>query len=127
MRHALLYFERSTQRRLEPKFSKAVFFANNREFKHGNKVEQEIDTACKALIQNSIILWNYLYLSEYIANIPDQKDRGKVVSTIQHGSMMTWQHINLHGEYNFTRKASNNPQFDLEKIIKLEIPSAPLA
>tara|TARA_R110002124_G_scaffold281572_2_gene456026 strand:- start:2928 stop:3089 length:162 start_codon:yes stop_codon:yes gene_type:complete len=44
---------------LANKFSKAIFFANNQEFRE----EQEIIIACKVLIQNAIILWNYLYLS----------------------------------------------------------------
>jgi|TARA_R110002110_G_C13470277_1_gene720491 TnpA family transposase len=127
----LSYYDDSTLRQkiekqlnkveLSHKFSKAVFFANNREFKTGDKTEQKIAAACKSLIQNSIILWNYLYLSEYITNIPEPKDRAKIVSTVQQGSMMTWQHVNLHGEYDFTRRASNSPQFDLAKIIKLDI------
>lgn len=45
---------------LSNKFSKAVFFANNQEFKCGTKEEQEISAACKVLIQNIIVLWNYL-------------------------------------------------------------------
>ena len=46
---------------LSNKFSKAVFFANSGEFKCGTKEEQEIAAACKVLIQNAIVLWNYLY------------------------------------------------------------------
>lgn len=41
---------------LSNKFSKAVFFANNQEFREGTKEEQEIVTACKVLIQNIIVL-----------------------------------------------------------------------
>lgn len=53
---------------LSNKFSKAVFFANNQEFKQGDVGDQKIATACKVLIQNVILLWNYLYLSQLLAN-----------------------------------------------------------
>ena len=42
------------------KFSKAVFFGNNTEFTVATIEEQNIANNCKRLIQNSIILWNYL-------------------------------------------------------------------
>ncbi len=45
---------------LSNKISKAVF-SNSQEFKQGAKEEQEIATACMALIQNTILLWNYLF------------------------------------------------------------------
>jgi|GEM_PF-2917838 len=34
---------------------------------------------------------------------------------------MTWQHINLHGEYDFMKQAANDRAFDLEKILALKI------
>ena len=33
---------------------------------------------------------------------------------------MTWQHINLHGEYDF-EVSSNNSGFDMKAILALEI------
>ena len=50
------------------KFSNAVFYVNNSEFKQGSPDEQNIAVACKVLIQNAIVLWNYLYLSQLLAN-----------------------------------------------------------
>ena len=43
------------------KFAKAVFFGNNAEFTVATEEEQNIANNCKRLIQNTIILWNYLY------------------------------------------------------------------
>jgi TnpA family transposase len=106
---------------LSNKFSKAIFFSNNQEFKEGTKDEQEIATACMVLIQNAIILWNYLYLSQLIANTADVEQRNKIISLIRKGSVITWQHINLHGEYDFTKGANNSTPFDMGKILALEI------
>lgn len=52
-----------------------MFFANNQEFQHGEKEEQEIITACKVLIQNAIVLWNYLYLSQIMATNANKHER----------------------------------------------------
>lgn len=106
---------------LSNKFSKAVFFANNQEFKQGTKEEQEIATACMVLIQNSIVLWNYLYLSQLLANNSNLKERQQMVMTIKHGSIISWQHINFHGEYDFSMQAVNDTPFDMAKILALEV------
>jgi TnpA family transposase len=103
------------------KFSKAVFFSNNQEFKDGTKEEQELSTACKVLIQNTIILWNYLYLSQLIANNSNIQDRNQMVISIKRGSLITWQHINLQGEYDFTKHTgANDNLFNMEQIMALK-------
>lgn len=103
------------------KFSKAVFFANNREFQQGKLEHQKISTACMVLIQNAIVLWNYLYLSQVLANNPNIKQRQQMIESIKRGSMVIWQHINLQGEYDFTKHAANDMYFDLAKIFALKI------
>ena len=45
------------------RFTRAVSVGNPREFLQAEKQEQEIAKACKRLIKNCIICWNYLYLS----------------------------------------------------------------
>lgn len=50
------------------KLGKAVFYGNNREFRQGTKEEQMTAEGCKRLIENSVICWNYLYLSQLIFN-----------------------------------------------------------
>lgn len=106
---------------LSNKFAKAVFFANNREFKQGDLENQKIATACMVLIQNAIVLWNYLYLSQVLTANPNKNQRQQIVESIQNGSMITWQHINLQGEYDFTKHAANDMPFDLPKILALQI------
>lgn len=47
-------------------FSRAVFYGNNGEIRSAGKEEHLKADACKRLIQNSIICWNYLYLTQLI-------------------------------------------------------------
>ncbi len=105
---------------LSNKFSKAVFFDKNGEFPVPTREEQEIVTACKTLIQNAIILWNYLYLSQRLINTKKAQDQSDLLGTIKNGSLMTWQHVNMRGEYDFT-KAANSSKFDIAKILSLKI------
>jgi len=83
--------------------------------------EIKIITACTTLIQNSIVLWNYLYLSQLIANCESPAERQEIIKMIRDGSVITWAHVNLQGEFDFRRQAANDPYFDLEKILKLAI------
>lgn len=106
---------------LSNKFSNAVFYANNSEFKQGTKEEQENAVSCKILIQNAIVLWNYLYLSQLLANCNDIKERNEMISLIRGGSIINWSHINLHGEFDFQRHAANDRQFDIGKILSLKL------
>ena len=53
------------------RFSRAVSFGGSHEFLRGEKTEQEIAEGCRRLIKNAIVCWNYLYISQKIA---DEKD-----------------------------------------------------
>ena len=65
---------------LSNKFSAAVFFANNQEFKQGSKDDQETAMNCRMLIQNAIVLWNYLYLSQLLANCKDKEQQNEMLN-----------------------------------------------
>ena len=84
------------------KFSRAVSFGNNQEFLYGEKIEQEIAEGCRRLIKNAIICWNYLYLTQKIAQAESEELRQELLTGIRNGSPITWKHINLHGEYDFS-------------------------
>jgi hypothetical protein len=58
--------------------------------------------ACKRLIKNCIIRWNYLYLSQKLEEIEDATSREAFLDAVAHGSAICWQHINLLGEYDFS-------------------------
>ena len=45
------------------------------EFMQAEKQQQEMAEACKRLIKNCIICWNYLYLSQKLADLDDATNR----------------------------------------------------
>ncbi len=106
---------------LANRFSKAVFFANNQEFQNGSREEQEISTACKVLIQNAIVLWNTLFLSQQLSDTSDADERNDMLKAITSGSLLSWQHVNLQGEYDFRRSATNDSSFDMVRILALQL------
>jgi hypothetical protein len=53
------------------RFTRAVSVGNPREFLQAEKEDQEMAEACKRLIKNCIICWNYLYLSQKLEEIKD--------------------------------------------------------
>src|SRR6266404_9677340 len=54
--------------------------------------------ACKLLIKNCIICWNYLYLSQKLEEITDTESREALLDAVAHGSTVAWRHLNLLGE-----------------------------
>lgn len=106
---------------LSNKFSKAIFFDKNQEFDVPTSEEQTIVVACKSLIQNAIVLWNYLYLSQRLIAAKNPQEQKAILQIIKNGSVMTWQHVNMRGEYDFTRRAANDSPFDMAKILALKV------
>ncbi len=88
---------------LANRFTRDVAVGNPREFTQGEKEEQEIAEACNRLIKNSIICWNYLYLSDRLERLEKQPAQYKtLLATISTHSVMSWAHINMLGEYDFS-------------------------
>lgn len=87
---------------LSNRFTRAVAVGNAREFAQGDKEEQEIAEACNRLIKNTIICWNYLYLSHKLACMKDSDQKEKLISAIASHSIICWEHMNLLGEYDFS-------------------------
>src|SRR5215469_4430204 len=75
---------------------------NPREFLEAEKEDQEMAEACKRLIKNCIICWNYLYLSQKLEEITDTESREALLDAVAHGSTVAWRHLNLLGEYDFS-------------------------
>lgn len=80
------------------KFSKAVSFGHSHEFIQGEKEDQEIAEACRRLIKNAIVCWNYLYLSRVLAKEKSDERGAALIEAIRNGSAATWTHFNLHWE-----------------------------
>ena len=103
------------------KFLKAVFYGENQEFSQETREEQLVAEGCKRLIANSIVCWNYLYLSELVANTPEDK-RPELLKQISRSSIICWQHINMLGEFDLSeQKLQGATQFSLPKILGLKV------
>ena len=68
------------------------------------KSEQEIAEGCKRLIKNAITCCNYLYLTQKIDESHDQERRDLITNAVATRSVVSWQHINLLGEYDFSEE-----------------------
>ena len=89
---------------LANRFTRAVAVGNPREFTQVEKEEQEVAEACNRLIKNSIICWNYLYLTRQVEKAPDTHARKNLLCLIASHSPMSWAHINMLGEYDFSEE-----------------------
>ncbi len=84
------------------KFSRAVSYGHSQEFVQSEKEDQEIAEGCRRLIKNAIICWNYLYLDRELDRQPDQAHRDALLNAMRNGSVATYAHFNLHGEFDFS-------------------------
>lgn len=104
------------------KFGKAVFYGNNQEFRQATKEEQLIAENCKRLIENAIICWNYLYLTQLILSAETSNQKQNLVNIIKNGSPVAWKHINLQGEYDFSQeKLKGSIDFRLPELLKVRV------
>ncbi len=104
-----LEFRQSIEKQLNKvesshRFSRAVSVGSPREFTQAEKSEQEIADGCRRLIKNAITCWNYLYLTQKIDETDDQESHDSIINAITSGSVVSWQHINLLGEYDFSEE-----------------------
>ena len=89
---------------LANRFTRAVAVGNPREYTQTEKEEQEIAEGCNRLIRNSIICWNYLYLTRQVEKALDAGARENLLRQIAAHSPMSWAHINMLGEYDFSEE-----------------------
>ncbi|SNR99651.1 Transposase and inactivated derivatives, TnpA family [Hymenobacter mucosus] len=109
-------------------FARAVFYGQNGQIPYAGKEEQQLADACKRLVQNVIVCWNCLYLNQYLLHAP-AAERQAVADAIAASSPVSWQHVNLHGEFDFSDDAlKDSLRFDVEALFAFdwESPAAPL-
>lgn len=95
---------------LANRFTHAVAVGNPREYTQTEKEEQQIAEACNRLIRNSIICWNYLYLTRQVEKALDAEARENLLRLIAAHSPMSWAHINMLGKYDFSdEKLQDSP------------------
>ena len=78
-------------------------------------------TSTRRLIKNAIICWNYLYLSQKLYEVDSEERKTEILNAVRDGSVVTWQHVNLPGEYDFSdEKLQDSIGLDLTKIEGLQ-------
>lgn len=104
---------------LANKFSAAISFADQN-ILEPLKEDQEIAVMCKTIIQNIIILWNYIELTKIIMR-SEPDERAQLLESITSASILTWQHVNLHGTYDFSNLlSSNDSDYSLDDVINFK-------
>ena len=84
------------------RFTRAIAVGNPREFSAGDKEEQEIAETCNRLIKNAIVCWNYLLLEYRFNQASTDELRAEIRAAVANHSVISWEHINLLGEYDFS-------------------------
>jgi hypothetical protein len=82
--------------------SRAIAVGNPREFSAGDKEEQEIAETCNRLIKNAVVCWNYLLLEYRFNQASTDELRAEIRAAVANHSVISWEHINLLGEYDFS-------------------------
>lgn len=79
---------------------KHIFHAHGGKFRVHSVGEQQVWSECTRLIVNAMIYYNTLLLSELLKKKQKQKDL-QSIEKIKKISPIAWQHIHLHGRYQF--------------------------
>lgn len=93
---------------LGQKMSKAIFFGRGGKLIAGRHEEIEKSMLCMNLIKNSIILWNYCFLSDLLYKCESPDEKRHYIESITSGSVIAWAHVNMHGIYNFKSRQKKN-------------------
>ena len=83
------------------KFSRGVLVSGKYDFSSGIREEQLLIEGAKRLVQNSVLAWNYLYVSKRIASAKSYYEKSRIVSLAQKGSPIFWKHLNFYGNYDY--------------------------
>jgi TnpA family transposase len=104
---------------LANKFSGAISFADQN-ILEAHSEDQEISVMCRTIIQNIIILWNYIELTKIIMKA-DLDERAVLLESILNASILTWRHVNLHGTYDFSNLFSaNDPDYSFDDVVNFK-------
>ena len=87
---------------LANRFTRAVAVGDLRGIEHADKAEQEIAESCNRLISNSIICWNYLYMTRQLETARSRDEQDRLLRMMAIYSPQSWGHSNLLGEYDFS-------------------------
>ena len=93
------------------------------EFNQATRDEQQKAEACKRLLKNSIVCWNYLYLTQLLAKTKNPKKKDQLIEMIKKTSIFSWEHLNFTGLFDFTdNHMKDSLGFNLNSLLKVKLP-----
>lgn len=120
-----LEFRQKIQKRLSigelaQKFKEAIFFGRKGKFQVGEPDEMQRIAMCTTILQNCIVLWNYIILTEALIN-KSPSEQEDIIASISRGSILSWKHVTMLGLYLFDGKYRKRIKYTYEKIQKAKI------
>jgi len=102
-------------------FFKAVFWARGHRLRVNRPGDEERYLLSAQLLQNCVILWNYLYVTKAIINMTNLEDRETLLMQLKRGQMLTWKHINFSGEFDFRKYMVQNFEFNKDELEAFQV------
>ena len=106
---------------LGQKLSEAVFFGRAGRLHVGEPDEMQKAMECKTFLKNVIILWNYLFLSDYYLKLGSKAEKEFLLETIRTGSVISWEHLNMKGIYDFSQKINHSFSASISDMMKIKM------
>lgn len=113
--------QQTTQLESIQKLAKVLEMGDEGAIQFCTKEELLIMTLSKQLIINNISCFNYILLTKRLMEAPIQEQK-ELLATIPFSAAFAWEHINLHGEYDFGEDVLKDAlSIDLEKMFQFNI------
>ena len=107
---------------LGQKLFRAVFHGRQGKLYQSEPEDMERVILCTTLIRNIIICWNYIVLSDIIIDAPPNEQRF-LIESISKGSVLSWAHINMFGEFDYSSRYKSSIKADINTIRKFKVPT----
>ncbi|MDF1688795.1 MAG: Tn3 family transposase [Cycloclasticus sp.] len=107
---------------LGQKLFRAVFNGRQGKLYQSEPEDMERVILCTTLIRNIIICWNYIVLSDIIIDAPPNEQRF-LIESISKGSVLSWAHINMFGEFDYSSRYKSSIKADINTIRKFKVPT----
>lgn len=112
--------QQTTQLESIQKLAKVLDMGDEGAIQFCTKEELMIMTLSKQLIINNISCFNYILLTKRLLDATPS-ERKQLINTISFSAAFAWEHINLHGEYDFGEDVLKDAlTIDLEKLLSVE-------
>lgn len=108
------FLEAAADKKSVHQLHRAVSYANFGTLRFKTESEQQICSDCSRLITNCIIYYNATLLSRLL-EINETAGEDERVTRLGRGSPIAWQHINIHGRFEFLDLPA---PVDLESVVQ---------